>query len=116
MVTGGPDLNFAWQYADHKEKRGATAPLSVSQIRLTIYRPVSACGLIHAKGERTRPRTCNYLLGLCVRAEAAAVFAALLDLGLLNTFPAADAAFALVTSLFGFFAILELPLSTCPNS
>ena len=38
-------------------------------------------------------------------AEAAAVFAAGLDFGLLSTFEAADAAFALVTSLFD-FAIL----------
>ena len=41
-----------------------------------------------------------FLLGRCVRADAAAVFAALLELGLLSTFAAAEAAFELVTSLF----------------
>jgi hypothetical protein len=41
-----------------------------------------------------------FRLGRCVRAEAAAVFAAALDFGFLSTFAAADAAFALVTSLF----------------
>jgi hypothetical protein len=40
------------------------------------------------------------LLGRCVRAEAAAVLAALLELGLRSTFDAAEAALALVTSLF----------------
>ena len=40
-----------------------------------------------------------FLLGRCVSAEAAAVFAAGLDFGFLSTFDAADAAFALVTSL-----------------
>lgn len=47
----------------------------------------------------------HFLLGRCVSAEAAAVFAAGLDFGLLRTFDAADAAFALVTSLLD-FAIL----------
>ena len=42
------------------------------------------------------------LLGRCVSAEAAAVFAAGLDFGFRSTFDAADAAFALVTSLFDF--------------
>lgn len=41
-----------------------------------------------------------FLLGRCVNAEAAAVLAALLDLGSRSTRPAADAAFLLVTSLF----------------
>ena len=45
----------------------------------------------------------RFLLGRWVSADAAAVLAALLDLGSLRTFPAADAAFLLVTSLF--FAI-----------
>jgi hypothetical protein len=44
----------------------------------------------------------HFLFGRCVSAEAAAVFAAALDFGLLSTFAAADAAFALVTSLFDF--------------
>ena len=37
-----------------------------------------------------------------MRAEAAALLAALLELGLLSTFAAAEAALALVTSLFDF--------------
>ncbi|MFT5702588.1 MAG: hypothetical protein ACI8ZB_005511 [Desulforhopalus sp.] len=41
-----------------------------------------------------------FLLGRCVSADAAAVFAAFEDLGLLRTLPAADAAFLDVTSLF----------------
>ena len=41
-----------------------------------------------------------FLFGRCVKAEAAAVFAALLEFGLLNTFPAAEAAVLLVCSLF----------------
>ncbi|ESZ53490.1 hypothetical protein X729_31680 [Mesorhizobium sp. L103C131B0] len=45
-------------------------------------------------------RSAYFLLGRCVRADAAAVLAALLELGLLSTFAAAEAAFALVTSLF----------------
>jgi hypothetical protein len=44
----------------------------------------------------------HFLFGRCVSAEAAAVFAAGLDFGFLSTFEAADAAFALVTSLFDF--------------
>lgn len=48
-------------------------------------------------------------LGRCVRADPAADFAALLDLGLRSTFDAADAARLLVTSLFaGRFAIFDL--------
>uniref|UniRef100_UPI001954FE32 hypothetical protein n=1 Tax=Escherichia coli TaxID=562 RepID=UPI001954FE32 len=43
-----------------------------------------------------------FLFGRCVRAEAAAVLAALVELGLLSTFAAAEAALALVTSLFDF--------------
>ena len=46
-----------------------------------------------------------FLLGLCVKADAAAVLAALLDLGLLRTFSAALAALLLVTSEF-FLAIM----------
>lgn len=42
----------------------------------------------------------RFLRGRCVSADAAAVLAALFDLGSLSTFPAADAAFLLVTSLF----------------
>jgi hypothetical protein len=49
---------------------------------------------------RIPPLTHFRLFGRCVSAEAAAVFAALLDLGLRSTFPAAEAAFLLVTSLF----------------
>jgi len=50
-----------------------------------------------------------------VSAEAAAVFADLLDLGLRRTFAAADAAFALVTSELAFLAI-SVSLSTeLPN-
>lgn len=41
-----------------------------------------------------------FLLGRCVSADAAALFAALLERGSARTFAAADAAFALVTSLF----------------
>ena len=41
-----------------------------------------------------------FLFGRCVSAEAAADFAALLDLGFRSTFDAADAAFLLVTSEF----------------
>lgn len=44
----------------------------------------------------------HFLFGRCVSAEAAAVFAAGLDFGFLSTLEAADAAFALVTSLFDF--------------
>lgn len=40
-----------------------------------------------------------FLLGRCVSAEAAADFAAELDFGSRRTFAAADATFALVTSL-----------------
>lgn len=47
-----------------------------------------------------------FLFGRCVSAEAAAVFAAGLDFGLLSTFDAADAAFALVTSLFDFAMLI----------
>jgi hypothetical protein len=43
-----------------------------------------------------------FLLGLCVSADAAALFAAALDFGSRKTFEAAVAAFALVTSLFFF--------------
>jgi hypothetical protein len=39
-----------------------------------------------------------FLSGACVRADAAALFAAFEDLGLRNTFPAADAAFLPVRS------------------
>lgn len=46
-------------------------------------------------------------------AEAAAVFAAGLDFGFLSTFDAADAAFALVTSLFGFAMLFTSFLSSC---
>ena len=60
------------------------------------------------------------LFGRCVKAEPAAVFAALLDLGLRSTFDAADAALLLVTSLFaGRLAILLPHISyfviPCPN-
>ena len=48
----------------------------------------------------------HFLFGRCVSAEAAAVFAAGLDFGFLSTFEAADAAFALVTSLFDFAMFL----------
>ena len=41
-----------------------------------------------------------FLFGRCVRADAAAVFAAALDFGLRRTLAAALAAFLLVTSLF----------------
>jgi hypothetical protein len=44
--------------------------------------------------------THHFLFGRCVSADAAAVFAALLELGFRRTFAAAVAAFALVTSLF----------------
>jgi hypothetical protein len=42
----------------------------------------------------------RFLFGRCVRAEAAAVFAAELDFGSRNTLEAAEAARLLVTSLF----------------
>ena len=52
-------------------------------------------------------------LGRWVRADAAAVLAAALDLGLLRTFEAADAAFALVTSglraIFKSLHVLDAP-------
>lgn len=54
----------------------------------------------------------HFLLGRCVSAEAAAVFAAGLDFGLLRTFDAADAAFALVTSLFDFAILITSFLSS----
>jgi len=47
-----------------------------------------------------------------VSAEAAAVFAAALDFGFLSTFDAADAAFALVTSLFDFGMLFTSFLSS----
>jgi len=59
------------------------------------------------------------LFGRCVSADAAAVLAAALDLGLLSTFDAADAAFALVTSpdlpLFTYITRLSTVIhkSTC---
>lgn len=43
-----------------------------------------------------------FLFGRCVSAEAAADFAAGLDFGSRSTFEAAEAAFALVTSLLDF--------------
>lgn len=43
-------------------------------------------------------------------ADAAAVFAAALDFGLLSTFAAADAALALVTSLFPLFTAMSFRL------
>jgi len=46
--------------------------------------------------------------GRCVRADPAAVFAALPAFGSRNTLAAADAAFLLVTSLLPFFAIKHL--------
>ena len=50
-------------------------------------------------------------------ADAAAVFAALLDLGLLRTFDAAEAAFALVTSLFDLVTlrVISMLLLDGPN-
>ena len=50
------------------------------------------------------------MLGRCVSADAAAVFWAFVDLGSRKTRAAADAARALVTSLFGFLAILRLAI------
>jgi len=51
-----------------------------------------------------------FLFGRCVNADAAAVLAALLDLGFLRTLAAADAARALVTSLFDLRAnLIHLP-------
>ena len=47
----------------------------------------------------------GFLFGRCVSADAAADLAAGEDFGFLKTFPAADAAFALVTSPFFFLAI-----------
>ena len=53
-----------------------------------------------------------FRFGRCVRAEAAADLAALLDFGLRSTLAAAEAAFALVTSLFDFaISITSLLLS-----
>lgn len=45
------------------------------------------------------PVTGHFLFGRCVNADAAADLAAALDFGSLSTLAAADAAFALVTSL-----------------
>ncbi len=50
---------------------------------------------------RTRPIQ-RFLLGRWLSAEAAAVFAALLERGFRRTFDAAEAALALVTSRFDF--------------
>ena len=60
------------------------------------------------------------LFGRCVKAEPAAVFAALLDFGLRSTFDAADAARLLVTSLFAGRLAILLPhisyfVTPCPN-
>ena len=100
-----------------------------------MYRPVSACGPIRVGGERTRPvrewegltrrptlfvsaldsQHVYFFLrsGRCVSADAAAVFAALLELLLRSTLLAALAARALVTSEFDFLpAILIHLLST----
>lgn len=46
-----------------------------------------------------------------MRADAAADFAAALDFGSLNTFAAAEAAFALVTSLLPAMIITSFPLA-----
>jgi hypothetical protein len=51
------------------------------------------------------------LFGRCVSADAAADFAAALDFGSLSTLAAADAAFALVTSLFPAMIISSFPSS-----
>lgn len=61
-------------------------------------------------GERTRPvfGYFFFLSGRCVSADAAAVFAAFEDLGLVSTFDAAEAAFRLVTSLLALRAIVML--------
>ena len=61
---------------------------------------------------RQATRLYFFRFGRCVRAEAAADFAALLDFGLRSTLAAAEAAFALVTSLFDFaISITSLLLS-----
>lgn len=53
-----------------------------------------------------------FLLGRWVKAEAAAVLAALLDFGLRSTLEAAEAAFLLVTSLLPLLAMKNHLLST----
>ena len=62
------------------------------------------------KPDSPGPQAYFFLFGRCVKAEAAADFAALLDFGLLSTLAAAEAAFALVTSLFFAILITSLPL------
>jgi hypothetical protein len=47
--------------------------------------------------------------GICVSADAAALFAAALDFGLRRTFPAADAARLLVTSEFRLLVMPCIP-------
>lgn len=61
----------------------------------------------HPFQELASAHVCHlFLLGRCVKAEPAAVLAALLEFGFLKTLDAADAAFLLVTSLFCFLGIL----------
>ena len=65
---------------------------------------------------RTKPSLVYFfLLGRWVRAEAAALFAAALDLGLRSTLPAAEAAFRLVTSRLVFLVIACTSLPTRPH-
>lgn len=63
-----------------------------------------------ASAERAA-RAYFFFPGRWVSADAAAVFAALDDLGLLRTLPAAEAAFLDVTSLLVPFAMIQTPCS-----
>ena len=71
------------------------------------------------EGEPDKPdspevsRSYFFLSGRCVRAEAAADFSALLDFGFRSTLDAAEAAFALVTSLLDFAISITSFLPRC---
>lgn len=78
--------------AGHKVKRGTR-----NESRVFLFHPGGVCT--------------NYLrlFGRCARAEPAADFAALLDLGFRRTLDAAEAAFLLVTLLLRLRAISKPP-------
>ena len=78
----GTELKMSARFRADRDCRG---PVSYSHIGPEVPSPMAATYL--------RP-------GRCVRADPAAVFAALLEFGSLRTFEAADAAFLLVTSDF----------------
>lgn len=59
----------------------------------------------HVAPRERRSEPHYFLLGRCVSADPAAVFAAMLDFGSRRTLDAAEAAFLLVTSLFALRAM-----------